>query len=218
MSVRIARVTGLLYLGLAAGGALGFLTIRPALFVAGDPAATLSRLTADPGLARLGVSLELFTVLTQALAAAGFYRLFHRADRFTAAGVAAFGLVNAVVVLVSAALLGAALQVGPDAAAVQTLYLISGQLWEVGGLFFGLWLIPMGLWVLRSALMPRALGWVLVAGGVGYVVSAFVGALLPSAGVVADLLVVPATVGEFWMIGYLLILGVRPAPSPAPAS
>jgi hypothetical protein len=206
--VRTARVTGLLYLGLAVGGALGFLTVRPALFVAGDPAGTLANLTAHPGLARAGVALELFTVLMHALVAAYFYRLFHRTDRFAAAGIAAFGLVNAIVVLISAALLGAALRVGPDAAAVQTLYLISGQLWEVGALFFGLWLIPMGLCVVRSGGMPRALGWVLVAGGVGYVVSAFLGAFVPDAGAATDLLVVPATVGEFWMIGYLLARGV----------
>ena len=28
---------------------------------------------------------------------------------------------------------------------------------------------------------------------------------------VLELLVIPATVGEFWMIGYLLIYGIRPA-------
>jgi hypothetical protein len=197
---RVARVTGLLYLGLAVGGALGFLVVRPMVLDGGDPA-----------LARAGIALELFTVLTQALAAAGFYRLFHEADRFAAAGVAAFGLVNAVAVLVSAALLGAALRSPADAA---LLHLVSGQMWEAGGLFFGLWLIPMGWCVLRSGGMPRALGWVLVAGGVGYVLSTFVAAMVPDAGPAADLLVVPATVGEFWMIGHLLVRGVRPSPAP----
>ena len=32
----------------------------------------------------------------------------------------------------------------------------------------------------------------------------------PTSDAVADLLVVPATIGEFWMIGYLLVRGVRP--------
>jgi hypothetical protein len=53
------------------------------------------------------------------------------------------------------------------------------------------------------------LGWVLVAGGAGYVASAFVGYLAPDAGVVADALTAPASIGEFWMIGYLLIRGVN---------
>jgi Domain of unknown function (DUF4386) len=46
-------------------------------------------------------------------------------------------------------------------------------------------------------------------GGVGYVLSAFVVYFAPDAGIVADALTFPATVGEFWMIGYLLVRGVN---------
>jgi len=111
--------------------------------------------------------------------------------------------------------------VGDASETIQTLYLVSGNLWGVGNLFFGLWLIPMGLCVLRSGWMPRPLGWVLIVGGVGYVVSGFVTFLVPGAEPIATALVMPATVGEFWMIGYLLIRGVRrtaviPAPTPSP--
>jgi len=91
-------------------------------------------------------------------------------------------------------------------------------MWGVGALFFGLWLIPMGWLVVRSAWMPRPLGWILIVGGVGYVLSAFVRYLVPDVGVVADLLTVPASVGEFWMVGYLLVRGVRrSAPAALPA-
>ncbi|MBO3746121.1 DUF4386 domain-containing protein [Streptosporangiaceae bacterium NEAU-GS5] len=212
--IRTARTTGLLYLGLAVAGGLGFLLIRPKLFAAADPGATLANLIHDESLARAGVALELLTVLTQALTAAWFYRLFRSAEPYGAAGIAAFGLVNAVAVLGSAALLATAVQiagdpVGDPAANVQLMYLISGNLWRAGGLFFGLWLIPMGSCVLRSGWMPRPLGWVLVAGGIGYVLSAFVAYVAPGAGALADALAYPATVGEFWMIAYLLTRGVR---------
>ena len=157
-------------------------------------------------------------VLTQALAAVWFYRLFRSVDTFAAGCLAAFGLVNAVAILVSAALLGTALDVALDstlmpaggaAGTVQLMYLVSGQLWEVGALFFGLWLVPMGWLVLRSGWMPRPLGWILVAGGVGYVCSAFLGQLAPDADVVTGALTLPATVGELWMVGYLLVRGVN---------
>ncbi|MET8353189.1 MULTISPECIES: DUF4386 domain-containing protein [unclassified Micromonospora] len=211
---RTARAAGTLYLGLAVSGALGFLLIRPRLFNADDPGATLDNLVQHEALARAGVAFELLIVVTQALAAVWFYRLFRTADARAASAIAAFGLINAVVVLVSAALLGTALDialdpVGDAAATVQLLYLISGNLWAVGGLFFGLWLIPMGSCVLRSNWMPRPLGYILVGGGIGYLLSAFVGYLAPGAQSVADALVLPATVGEFWMIGYLLTRGVR---------
>ena len=212
--IRTARMTGLLYLGIAVAAALGFLLIRTQLFVADDPRATLANLVEHESLARAGVVFELLIVVTQALAAMWFYRLFRTADTFAAGGIAAFGLVNAVAVLVSAALLATAAElaldpVGDVAATVQLLYLVSGNLWSVGGLFFGLWLIPMGWCVLRTGWMPRALGWILIGGGIAYMLSAFVRYLAPDAPVVADALAYPATVGEFWMIGYLLIRGVR---------
>ncbi|RSM68799.1 DUF4386 domain-containing protein [Actinoplanes sp. ATCC 53533] len=208
----LARTTGLLYLGLAVTGLFGFLLIRSQLFVAGDAAATLARLVEREGLARAGVAFELLIVLTQALTAVWFYRLFREVDAVAAGSIAAFGLVNAVAILGSAALLATAAEValhpvGDGAASVQVLYLVSGHLWTAGGLFFGLWLIPMGWCVLRSGRMPRPLGWVLIGGGVGYVLSPFVAYLVPGAGVLADVLAVPASVGEFWIIGYLLIRG-----------
>jgi len=212
--IRTARTTGLLYLGLAIAGGLGFLLIRPMLFAADDAGRTLANLVAHESLARAGVAFELLVVLTQALAAGWFYRLFRSADPLAAGAIFAFGLVNAVAVLVSAAMLGTALQlaldpVGDAAATVQVLYLVSDNLWTVGSVFFGLWLIPMGRCVLRSGWMPAVLGWLLVGGGLGYVLSAFAGYVLPGLPVLVDVLVVPATVGEFWMIGYLLVRGVR---------
>ncbi|MFC7275780.1 DUF4386 domain-containing protein [Paractinoplanes rhizophilus] len=209
-SKNTARVTGLAYLALAVAGGAGFLTIRPILFEPGDPAATLAHLTDHLALARTGVVLELLVVLTQALAAAGFYRLYRESNPVSAAGIAAFGLVNSVAVLGSAALLGAAVEVagqpfGDAPATVQLLYLVSGHLWTVGGIFFGLWLIPMG------SCVSGVLRWLLVVGGVGYVLNTFASYVLPAA---AGVLVVPATIGELWMIGYLLVRApaVRPGP------
>ncbi|GAB4051642.1 DUF4386 domain-containing protein [Catellatospora paridis] len=210
---RTARVTGLFYLGNAITAILGLLVVRPQLFAADDAQAALADLIAHESLARAAVALELGMVVTQTLAAVWFYRLFRTVDAFAASGIAAFGLVSATVGLVSAALLATAVglsvdPVGDAAATVPVLFLISDNLWGVGALFFGLWLIPMGWCVLRSGWMPRILGWILLAGGVGYVISAFV-EYLADAHVVAEALTYPAAVGELWMVGYLLIRGVH---------
>ena len=216
---RTARTTGALYLTLGLSGILGFLLVRSRLFDPDNPAATLTALVDHEALAHAGVALELLTVLAQALAALWFFRLFRSADAFAAGAIAVFGTVNAVAILGSASLLATAVAVADDAglapagdqeATVQLLYVMSDNLWGAGGLFFGLWLIPMGWVVLRSAWMPAGLGRVLVVGGCGYVLSTFVTALVPDVGGWVDLLVVPATIGEFWMIGYLLVRGVRP--------
>ena len=47
----------------------------------------------------------------------------------------------------------------------------------------------------------------------GYVLSAFVASLVPEAQPVADALTFPATIGEVWMVGYLLHGGVFRGPA-----
>ncbi|PFG43734.1 uncharacterized protein DUF4386 [Isoptericola jiangsuensis] len=212
----LARTTGLLYLALAVTGMLGFLVIRPRLVAPGDPDATVANVVAAEQLARGAVALELAVVVAQSLAALWFFRLFRRLDAVNAGAVTAFGLANALAILGSAAALGTAVDsaLAGDAASTALMFLLSEHLWGVGGVFFGLWLVPMGLLVLRAG-MPRVLGWFLVAGGAGYVLSTFWQVLVPAAPVVGDLLVVPATVGELWMIGALLWYGFRRAPAVA---
>jgi len=222
---RTARFAGLTYLGLAIAGLVGFVLIRSQLFEPGDAAATAANLVAHEGLARLGIVADLSIVVTQALAALYFYKLFRGVNSFAAGSLAAFGFVSSVVILVATAFSATALEVvirdGAAAAANTSLLLydLNDAAWSVGALFLGLWLIPMGWLALRSGVMPRLLGWILIAGGVGYTLSPYVAFLSPSASTLADALTVPASVGEFWMIGYLLFRGVDPdAPGPEASS
>lgn len=216
-TVRTARITGILYLAVGLTGMAGFLVVRPMLHDP-DPATTLANLRAHELLARVGIALELALVLAQALVALWFYRLFRRVDSFAAAAIGVFGSVNAVAVLVSAAALATALDAasgaaGGDESAPQLMYALSQHLWGAGNLFFGLWLVPMGWCVVRSGKMPRLLGRMLILGGFGYVLSGFISYLVPQLPLLAGVLVVPATVAEFWMIGYLLVRGVQREPS-----
>jgi hypothetical protein len=216
--VHTARTTGLLYLGLALTGLLGFMLIRNQLFVADDAEATLANLVQHESLARLGIVLEMGVVITQALVALWFYRLFRGVNSFAAGSLAAFGMVNAAAILVSAAALATALEVSQDpsltqsggaASTVQLLYAVSVNLWIVGGIFFGLWLIPMGWLARQSGWMPNLLGWILMIGGLGYVANAFLTYLIPNPGPAVGLLTIPATIGELWMVGYLCLRGIR---------
>jgi hypothetical protein len=83
-----ARLTGLFYLGLAVTGMAGFIIVRPQLSDPGDSAATAANLASKAGLARLGVALELGIVLTQALAAVWFWKLFRSASGWAAGSIA----------------------------------------------------------------------------------------------------------------------------------
>lgn len=219
---RTARATGLWYLAVAITGLIGFILIRESLYVDGDPAATAANLVDNATRARIGVGIDLGLVIAQTMAALWFYRLFRHVDSFAAASVAVLGIVNAVAIMIGTAFSAAALATalgdtpapaGDSAANAQLLYDLNEATWSVAGIFFGLWLIPMGYLVLKSRTMPRALGIVIIAGGIGYIVATYVGFLFPGAASTADSLTWVAAIGEFWIIGYLLTKGLRNAPN-----
>lgn len=214
--VKTARIAGMWYLLMAISGILGFLVFHPQVYVAGDAQATLTNLMDHTSMARMRLLLEIAIVITQALTAVWFYQLFRSLNESAAWAAGVWGTVNAVVIMISAIAMGVAIDVAGSAQAVaDTLPLIElltrfmKHAWGIGGLFFGLWLIPLGYSITSTRRMPIWLGRVLIAGGIGYIVST----ILNYAGVASPLityLTLPATIGEFWMIGYLFAFGIRP--------
>ena len=215
--VTTARITGLWYLLLAISGMVGFLVLHSKIYVSQNPAETLANLTEHETMARIRLLLEFVIIISQALAAVWFYKLFREIDHVAAWALAIWGMMNAAVIMLSAIAMGAAIEtataansLGDKVAAIHVLGQLIKHAWGVGSLFFGLWLIPMGYVVTNSQRIPVWLGRVLILGGAGYLLSAFIGYVGIDAGWVS-MLVLPATVGEFWMIAYLLIYGLRPA-------
>jgi hypothetical protein len=216
--IKTARLTGLWYLILGISGILGFLIFHPQIFVSGDPQKTLTNLTELESTSRVRLLFELLIIVSQALAAVWFYKLFREINKWAASVLGIWGTVNAVVIVVSAIAMNSAIEIAnsslPNLQEKAIMIQLLGQLitnaWSVGGLFFGLWLMPMGFIVISSGRMPVWLGRILFIGGIGYILQTFIfcaGIKSPY----SDILVIPATVGEFWMIGYLLIYGIRPA-------
>ena len=226
-TIRTARATGAAYLGLGLTGMLGFLVIRPQLFT-DDAAQTLANLTDRPELAATAVLLEMGIVVTQALAAIWFYRLLRDVRPVAGFATATFGLMNAAAIMASGAFMATAVAVagdpsivgGADAAGTAgTLAHLSEASWGMGNLFFGLWLIPMGWAAVTTRRFPVVLGWLLIAGGAGYLLSGLVGYGIQGAPAwLVESLALPATAGEFWMIGYLLVKGIRPRAAQPAAS
>ena len=210
MKLTTARVTGLFYLGMAVTGMLAYLLVSQDIYVNGDASATGANLVEKEGLARFGISMEVALAAFQALTAVWFFKLFRKKNTFGAGLIAVFGMVNTVAILIATAMwigaLNAALVGQFDQA--QSLYDLHENIWLVAGLFFGLWLMPMG-YMAKLAKFPIWMVWFLVAGGVGYVLSVFAEITLPDQTALADVLPMPATVGEFWMVGYLLFARVK---------
>ncbi len=223
-----ARRVGLLYLAMAILSMLGYMVLPNKYYVAGDAAATASRIVSEGAIYRwtilnsfAGQVLFLFVVL-------GLYQLFKDVDRKQArlmvtlvcVGVAAevvnIGIHTAPLVLLSGAdWLSAFTRPQLDALAFGSLKLSSAFGQVITG-FWGLWLFPFGILTIRSGLFPKLLGWLLFASGVGYCVSCVASIVLPDQLAAIDRLVTPLYYGELAMVLWLPLMGARErAPAPA---
>jgi hypothetical protein len=216
--IKTARTTGVWYLMLAISGILGFMVFHSQIFVSGNSEQTLANLIELESTARMRLLLELAIVLFQALTAVWFYKLFKDSYEWEAWTLGIWGMVNALAIMISAISIASAIGVAnSDISAMEDKVLlievfqnIISNAWGIGGLFFGLWLFPMGYIVIKSKRMPIWLGRVIILGGIGYLITT----VIRYAGIDFSFnrfLILPATIGEFWMIGYLLIFGIRPS-------
>ncbi|SMG07881.1 protein of unknown function [Marivirga sericea] len=210
-----ARVAGIWYLLMAISGIFGFLIFHSEVYTS-DPQETLTNLTESESTARIRLLLEFAIIISQALTALWFYKLFRNISQTAALATMIWGTVNSMVIMLSAIAMAVAISVAASELIVADKILmvdlltkISAKSWSIGSLFFGLWLIPLGFMITSSKRMPVWLGRVLMLGGIGYLLSAFIGYGGVSASWVGYL-TIPASVAEFWMIGYLLIFGIRP--------
>ena len=80
---------------------------------------------------------------------------------------------------------------------------------EVAGIFWGLWLIPLGLLIMRSGYIPRLIGLSSIIGGVGYTLGSVAALSFPEAGIIGTLANI-LEIGELPAIFWLLIKGARP--------
>ena len=215
--VSTARVTGVFYLALAISGVVGFMIFHPQIYVLDDPHKTLTNLITLESISRIRLVFEMIIIVSQALAAVWFYKLFREINACAAWTVGIWGMMNSAAIMISAILMGSAIEIAKSSTqtfqekivSIQLLSSLITNAWGIGSLFFGLWLIPMGYIIVISKRMPVWLGRILITGGIAYLLSAlikYIGFDNPF----LELLVIPATVGEFWMIGYLLIYGIRP--------
>ncbi len=224
-SKRLARIAGALYLIVAVFAAFSYNVATSRVYVPGDAAATAQRVVANAGLLRAGVAADLVQATAWILAAIVFYLLLRHVSENRARAMVVFVAVGATIVCLSEVFPVAALLVATGesyvtafgAAGSNALALLLLDIHHYGivnaSIFFGLWLIPLGLLVYRSRMFPKALGVLLMVGGVCYPVGVLAVYLTPAFGEAAKALLINVpTVAEVWMLGYLLVFGVRSSP------
>ncbi|HMF10531.1 MAG TPA: DUF4386 domain-containing protein, partial [Thermoanaerobaculia bacterium] len=87
---------------------------------------------------------------------------------------------------------------------------LHGQGFTIAGIFWGLWLFPMGICVIRSHFIPRTVGVLLMIAGCGYAASSFSDLVLPQFAHAVGRVTEITNLGELPIIFWLLIWGARP--------
>ena len=204
---KTARVAGFLYLLLLPLGIFGLL-LPSSLILPGDIAGTINNIMASESLFRLGIMSALLTQLVNIFVVLALYKLLNPVDKNHAALMVVFSLLGVPIAMLSElnkfgvllVLNGTGYLTTFTAEQVQALVSLFLDLHKYGiniaGIFWGLWLFPMGYLVFKSGFLPRILGILLMIGCFGYLFDSVTFFLFPN----LDL-----TISQFTFIGEILL-------------
>ena len=187
---KTARIAGILYLTMVPLGFFGYMYV-PSLVVPGDTAATVNNFIASGLLYRLSIVSALTVQAVNIVLVLVLYKLLKSVNKTQALLMVIFLLVGTPIAMVSQLNLFAVLLLanGADYLSLFTADQVQAQMLlfldlhrhgaYIAGIFFGLWLFPMGYLVLKSGFLPRILGILLMIGCFGYLFDSFAYFLFP---------------------------------------
>ncbi len=213
-----ARVAGVLYLLLAITSIFGLVYVPSKFIVPQDSLATINNIMTSPLTFRAGIISNLLYLIVFVFLVLSFYNLFKNVHKKHALLMVALVLVAIPVAFINELNKFAVLVIlenGLEAfepARLHTMGQLFLNFYEYGSymvmLFWGLWLFPLGLLVIKSKFIPSVLGYLLIIGCFGYVISSFIFLLSPYYGrIVFPIATIPSAISEVSMILWLLTKG-----------
>ena len=216
------RLAGLLYLLASIPGFFALLYVPSKIFVHGNATATANNIAAHEMLFRLGIAADLFGQALFIFVALALYYLLKGVNPrhallmltliLVAIPIAYVNELNSIAALVLAH--GAdflSVFDKPQRDALARLFLdLRGGGFDVAGIFWGLWLFPLGLLVYRSGFLPRILGVLLMIACWAYLANSFTSLVLPRYEAMVNRWISPLQLAEMVFMLWLLIKGARP--------
>jgi hypothetical protein len=216
-----ARIVGILYLSASITAVFAWIYVGGKIFVRDDATATASNIRAYETLLRLGIAGELIGSILFIFVVLALYRLFRAVSERHAMAMAILLLISTPISLLSVVGELAAVIVAGGASFLSTFdqhqldslsylfFRLHGQALGISQVFWGLWLFPFGVLVIRSGFIPRFLGYLLWIAAFGQLANSAAALLAPgyrqAVGQFAD----PLQMAELPIIFWLLIWGAR---------
>jgi hypothetical protein len=220
---KVAKLAGFGYLIIFITGIFSNFFVLENLVVPEDAAVTAKNITESEMMFRIGILSFIIMVVADLLLAWALYILLRPVNKDlsllsgwlrlvngTVFGIALFGLVNVLQILSGTGNLA-----GAEADQLQATIMLSldtfNHTWLIGLVFFGFHLLLLGYLIIRSGYIPRAIGYLLVVAGIGYLIDSFANFLLPAYNEYADIfmliVVIPGVAGELSLTIWLLVKG-----------
>lgn len=218
---KTARVAGLLYLLVVLSGPFVLLYVPGKVFVPGDATATINSILAHETLYKAGIAVGIVSEVIFVLVILTLYQLLKGVDHLLATLMVVFILIDVPLAFLSTANQVATLSIAhgaeflsvfekPQRDALATLLInFDRQGVIVSEVFWGLWLLPLGLLVYRSRFLPRFLGVLLFINGLAYLALSATGLFSPEDTKMVRTITTPALFGEVALMLWLLIMGAR---------
>lgn len=224
-----AHVAGVLYVLASITAVFAWVYVQGKIFVRDDAIATASNIRTFETLLRLGIVAELLGSIIFIFVVLALYRLFKSVSEKHAMAMAILLLISTPISLVAvvgelAALIvagGANLSTFDQHQLDSLSYLffrLHGQALVISQIFWGLWLFPFGVLVIRSGFIPRFLGYLLWIAAFGYLANCAAVLLWPANRQAVAQFADPLQMAELPIIFWLLIWGARVKPVPATAN
>ncbi len=213
-----ARIAGVLFLLSIVAGAFGEAYVPSRIIVSGDATATAKNLLTFGSLFRIGFASYLIEAVCDVALALFFYVLLRPVQKDLALLAAFFGLVSTTLFAVAELFYFAASLIvsgssylktfSPDQ--LNTLALLSLKIYGYGAglfmVFYGLGAMLRGYLIFRSGYLPKFLGVLLAAAGLGFVAKNFLLVLAPA--YASDILLLPMSLAAMSLTAWLLVKGV----------
>ena len=216
------RFAGMLYLLMSIPAVFALIYVPNKLIVSGNATATANSIAASETLFRLGIAAELISQALFIFVALALYDALKGVNRRHATIMVVLILVSIPIAFLNELNAIAALAVArgadflsvvekPQRDALAMLFVnLHSRGFDIAGIFWGLWLFPLGLLVYRSRFIPRFFGVWLALGGFAYLCLSLTAILWPQYRNNVFTYGQPAFFGELAFMLWLVVKGARP--------
>ena len=218
-----ARIAGVFYLLVVLTGIFTLAYVPSRVMVTDNPTETFQNIIAEESIFRLGIVGSVACYLSFVFLALSLYRLLRHINENLARLMVLFVLLSIPVSLINLQNQLTILSLVQQANYLQdfTAEQIQSQVLfclaqynngiRIADIFWGIWLLPFGYLVVKSEMLPKIFGFLLMFGCLGYLVDFTGGVLIPGypTTIVASYIGLPGSVGEIGICLWLLVMGAK---------